>query len=145
MNKEITLVAAITGVLLYCKLSMIYYYHFFTTMKSATSYKPFPAQQNCSLQNINKYLLDNSAFPAHGHWKDINNTNKVHYASNFCKLLPPRFIKRYINLYMKIARPRKVVSIGDSQARQYVDSFLQFLKGSAGYHAVLYNKGGTDN
>ena len=90
-----------------------------------------PGKPNCSLQNINRYILSNSVFPGGGHWDNLTD-QYVHYTSEYCNLLPPFLVTKHASLFMSIAKPRKIMLTGDSQGKRYTDAFLWHL-GNIGY------------
>ena len=90
---------------------------------------------NCSLRRINDFMIRNSSFPGQGYWENIHSSDR-HFVSSFCELLPPKRISKHLPDYMKTAKPKKIVIMGDSMGRNYANAFLSLLHKFAAYNCT---------
>ena len=82
----------------------------------------------CGLRGIRNFIRKHGSFPGSGHW---NNSElgypKAHYTTPDCVLHPPMQAATDTMKYLSLAKPRKIVIIGDSQGWQFTAALSKLL------------------
>ena len=95
---------------------------------------------SCSLSCINNYSLQHGYFPSDGSWRDIEKGYPhSHYNVSACKLAHPSQAPNNMRTYMKAAKPKTIVVIGDSQGRRYGVALMKHAE-LVGYSCSLVKK-----